>query len=255
MKNTIEENKLNKKLHLKKLINFLSLYRYVVFYQSHKINTKNGFVYTKAQLRDKAHSKSKTADVLFLVNCGRLRKLIILKLAQLLSDESRENQKNQNNQEKDAQKLKNLAPAGISKLQSVVNHEIMFFHTPDTFPEGLEMSLVQQGDKIMGAHKIMLQFLRLFTKPLFSTTLVGCDSLESMQKCIQENLGHSNTSAEDFSCLGGIYNNSYIDKIDCFTLAQINAQSVHLDLTNRLTQSTQLLLKQLLWFKFSLKST
>ena len=222
MKNTIEVNKLKKKLHLKKLIDFLKLYKYVVFYQSHKINIKNGFIYGKTH--PGGQEANKQFAVLFLVKCARLRKLLILKCAQLLVNEKK------NKYEKGGPKSHiNTGYAGL-KTRFALNH------SSSEEPEPLHL-------------------LRLFTKPLFNTTLVGCDSLESMQRCIRENLTDSSIGTQDSSCLGGIYNNSYIDKADCFTLAQLNAQSVHLELTNKLSQGTQLLLKQLSWPKLNLNST
>ena len=190
-------NKLKKKLHLKKIIDFLNLYKFVVFYHSHKTDNKPTCLSNDGR------------NVLFLVKCARLRKLAHLHPTQkqffaisLEKDLQRQGATNSQNE---------FLPSHSKKGQTKVIH-----------------------------------LLRLVTKggAMGSTRLVGCDSLESMQRCIAK------TNAFlplDYVCLGGIYNNLYIDSADCLRLSRLSTQSVHIELTNTLNKAPRHLQENLQW--------
>ena len=74
-----------------------------------------------------------------------------------------------------------------------------------------------------------------------STILVGCDSLDSMQKCIM----HLNGD-ENWVNLGAIYGTPYISPKDCFCLAQLSTENTHKQLAFSVCKGVQLLLQQYL---------
>jgi len=119
----------------------------------------------------------------------------------------------------------------------------------------------RQGDDIFSqdvnnhSHKVMdqknhqvLELLRLVSRggTMGSTQLVGCVSLEDMQKCISKNQKQNNNNL-DYICLGGIYNSFYLDNTDCLRLAKLSVESIHLQLNKTVNQGPRLLLQQLLW--------
>ena len=94
----------------------------------------------------------------------------------------------------------------------------------------------------------VLELLRLVSRggTMGSTQLVGCVSLEDMQKCINKNHKQGDGGL-DYICLGGIYNSLYLDNTDCLRLAKLSVGSVHLQLNRAVNQNPRLLLQQLLW--------
>ena len=71
--------------------------------------------------------------------------------------------------------------------------------------------------------------------------LVGCDSLENMQKCI----AHSQTD-ENWVVLGGIYDTAYINQKSCLQLVQLNPHKENKELVLCIQKRPQLLLQQCL---------
>ena len=190
-------NKLKKKLHLKKIIDFLNLYKFVIFYHSHK--TDHG----PAPLSH--HGR----NVLFLVKCARLRKL-----AQLYS-------------RKEGSLALNPSRDRHGQGAADLNHGFL------------------PGDLERGQTRV-IHLLRLVIRggAMGSTRLVGCNSLESMQRCIAKTNG---LRPLDYVCLGAIYNNLYIDSHDCSRLCHLSPQSVHIELTNTLKRAPRYLQESLQW--------
>ena len=220
-----ELNKLKKTLHLKKLLDFLNLYNHVVFYHSHKISNDHN------SLLD--HGK----EVLFLVKSARLRKLIALKKSEEDKVQSLNHSNTINNHLQMDQKGIKVSLGNKSKIYYVRSLE-------ETGHGVLACKRESANEKNHQAQHL----LRLVTQggPMGSTQLVGCDSLEDMQKCISKNHGQQG-AAQNYICLGAIYNNFYLDNTDCLRLARLNAQSINLQLHKTINQGPRLLLQQLLW--------
>ena len=171
-------NKLKKKLHLKKLVDFLDLYAHVVFYHSLESEKKRHLSFLE---NNRLLEQGLQKDMLFLVKSGRLRKW---------SNEKWNKQLNNHNKK----------------------------------------------DKTVLLQKLLSQVTR--GGAMGSTFLIGCDSLESMQKCIAKNV---TLSQVDYVCLGGIYDQHYIDNIKCSQLAQINPERASLETITALNHTSKLL--------------
>ena len=190
-------NKLKKKLHLKKIIDFLNLHKFVIFYHSHKTDN------------DPTPLSNDGRNVLFLVKCARLRKLAHLHSR---ADQSLTLDFNRHKHGKETTNSHNeFLPSDSQKGQTSVIYLLR---------------LVARGGA-MG-----------------STRLVGCDSLEGMQRCIAKT---NKLTPLDYVCLGGIYDNLYIDSHDCSRLSNLSTQSVHIELTNTLSQAPRYFQENLQW--------
>ena len=205
------------KLHLKKIIDFLNLYKFVVFYHSHKINNPERS-YVSLSKADQGR------NVLFLVKCARLRKLTSLSPNQ----ESSLNEK----------------PLSKDLGQLRAKHS-------DNLPQSDKSSIYYARVDSEEKQARIIHLLRLVTKggAMGSTRLVGCDSLEGMQNSIAR---ANSLSSSNYVCLGGIYNNLYIDSADCLRLSRLSTESVHINLNNTLNQKPRLLQERLLWPLFML---
>lgn len=184
-------NQLKKKLHLKKLVDFLNKHRFVLFYQCKQ--EKSCVPHTLL-----SHHNN---HVLFLVNSARVRKLTHVgkahKKVRLVDQLSHAN----------------ILPATPKHVRS------------NNFTRVKErLSLLSKGSA-MG-----------------STLLVACDNLENMQNCITK---CSAESTLHFVCLGGIYDNVYVDNLDCFRLAKMQSHQVYGQLLLTLSGEGHKLVRQL----------
>ena len=215
-------NKLKNKLHLKKIIDFLKLYKFVVFYHSPEIDT----VQATASASSDLCAKSGT---MFLVKCAKLRK-VAHEQPLVTMDKAKLNENTRRYKSSICQSKAFLDKQGSPALRSVY----------DSSTKCLNVGLSEKTK--------VTKLLRLVTKggAMGSTRLLGCDSLVAWQNYI----GRLNSL--DYLCLGGIYNTLYVDSADCLQLAKVSTESVYIDLNKTLSLCSRPLQEHLLWPTFML---
>ena len=207
--------KLKKKIHFKKLLAFLNLYPYVLFYHSLKEHRgKTGPFMDRGV---------KVYSVLFLVNGARLRKF------------SLGAQGNQGGLMK--KDTSNVSPVcdTIKAAQKTDGCELAKQHK-----QIKPVRVDKHGNNLERVQEMLCLVTR--GGAMGSTFFLGCESLENMQKCINK---FAYTLPLDFICLGGIYDTLYIDPRECLRLEQIKAQAVHKELIRCSNQGAVFLVQQL----------
>ena len=187
--------KLKSQVDLKKLITFLNLYKYLIFYHCRK-----------------AHKVAPPHSSKVLFQILRVRKV---------ASQTKSSQ----------QKLESYG-----KIEKCYKHK-QTCADKVTSPVGAEKQ--KRRVKAYPVQEILSSIAKAGTTG--STILVGCDSLENMQKCIA-NL-HSDGA---WVSLGAIYETVYIDPKDCLQLAQLNRESLHRELIYTVSRGPELLLHQCL---------
>lgn len=203
-------NKLKKKLHFKKLIDFLYLYKNVLFYHSNN-NKKN----TLPLPLD-------SYSVLFLINFARVRKVTKSENLDYLCT--------------NAQSLVFSKNTGYGS-QSDRNHYEMMNTWSDSRSKQEKLCLLRQ---------LTLAEARGSTLLIGCASLESMQNniLTFSAVCSQKKLQTQNNC--DYACIGAIYDNGFIDNRDCLRLAQINTQTENLHLIRTLSNPGKVVVEKLL---------
>ncbi len=209
-------NQLKKKLQLKKLMQFLNQYKYIIFYHSNR-----GYMLRYDGLVDGAASAP--GKVLFLVNSARICQLS--KNGQnhsstmhnfLASMKIKHNPSTCYGQEKGffREGPRNALPRSAEYAESV-------FHSMAQ-PSKV---LAPFNENVSGAniHNANLLAMAALGGAMGNIYLVGCESFEQMQKVIKDNnLESSRKTNTHAVCLGAICDNSFRDHLDCQRLSKMH---------------------------------
>lgn len=217
-------NQWKKKLHFNKLIQFLNQYPYIIFYHS------NSEIF-KGTLREDLAKSDSSLGLIFLVNSARIRDLTRSETSTKKSQKFQQRGNSVTSLSTGDQKTSPNLCALMKPLENLKNlkHEISEIH------------------------KYNLNTLTWVSKggAMGSTFLVGCKSLEAMQRVIANNdseLSMSKARNEkkmDLVCLGAIYDHSFRDHLDCLRLSQISMKAAQEKIPHTLGLSQNKLLNVL----------
>ena len=230
-------NKLKKKLHFKKLIDFLYLYKNVLFYHSN--NNKKKALHHEMMWHQSKIDTTLSLDnysVLFLINFARVRKVAKSENCDHLSTNAHRSLTSPTSRS-DVSDVGDVSDESPVFSKNPGNHHQMINTWSDSTSREQKLSLLSQLT-LAGARG--------------STLLIGCASLECMQNkiltfnpvCSPKKLQTQNNC--DYACIGAIYDNVYIDNRDCLRLAQINTQTENLHLMETLSNPGNVVVEKLL---------
>ena len=216
-------NQLKKKLQLKKLMQFLNQYKYIVFYHSNQ-----GYMLRYDGLVDGVAGAP--GKVLFLVNSSRICQL----------------SKNGQNHSSTVHNL--LASIKIKHNPSMCYGQEKGFlregpsHAlprPAEHAENVPHSMAQPSKAVLSPnkntsslnnsiHNANLLALAASGGAMGNIYLVGCESFEQMQKVIKDNNPKSSAKTNFHAiCLGAICDNSFKDHLDCQRLSGMHPTIKH----------------------------